>query len=148
MREIKSRFWDKVNNKMIVDTAFIKSGSGAGDWILFLDQQVKCDEGLLFPNSAVRSYQSYEEMEYTGIKDKNGTEIYEGDIVKDSNGEGFGFVKYLNCSFLIEWVGLDVYSDLLGWYNYKRGLAAKPADYLVLGNIYENPTFQNLNLQP
>lgn len=141
MREIKSRFWDKVNNKMIIDTAFIKSGSGAGDWILFLDQQVKCDEGLLFPNSAVRSYQSYEEMEYTGLTDKNKNEIYEDDwcTAKFRTKDGIQVVQgriimdeFMWCIDCIGCVGDDIFS------------INRLHDFEIIGNIYENPELLQL----
>jgi uncharacterized phage protein (TIGR01671 family) len=73
--------------------------------------------------------------QYTGLKDKNGKEIYEGDIVI-VNGLT-GFVKYLGCSFMIEWIGADVYSDLLGWDDYKRGKVSEGKDYEIIGNIHE-----------
>ena len=40
---------------------------------------------------------------------------------------------------MIEWIGIDVYSDLLGWDDYKRGKVSQGEDYEVLGNIFQNP---------
>lgn len=82
-------------------------------------------------------------MQFTGLHDKNGKEIYEGDMVKHFESEGYGVVKFLSCSFMVEWIGQDCYSDLLGWYNFKRGAASKPEDYEVIGNVFENPELLN-----
>ena len=71
--------------------------------------------------------QEYVTMQYTGLKDKNGVEIYEGDIA-----------DHHNLRFIVEWTeafGLwSVYNgetdDLLG--NHSNVLE-------IIGNIYENP---------
>ncbi len=84
------------------------------------------------------SFTASELMQYAGLKDKNGKEIYEGDIII-VNGLT-GFVKYLGCCFMLEWIGADVYSDLLGWDDYKRGKISEGNEYEVIGNIYETPT--------
>lgn len=73
-------------------------------------------------------------MQFTGLCDKNGKDIYEGDRIKD--GETTGIVKWLGCSFMVEW-DADCYSDLLGWENYKRGIISDGSSYEVIGNIYE-----------
>ncbi len=62
MREIKFRTWDKENNKMIT-------------WDKMWDWQLQDLE----PDSAEQLDYIY--MQYTGLKDKNGKEIWEGDIV-------------------------------------------------------------------
>lgn len=67
-------------------------------------------------------------MQSTGMKDKTGTEIYEGDIVKVETRGGvvYGDVKYKSCSFMICSEDMDRIM-LYCW------------DYEVIGNIYENP---------
>jgi uncharacterized phage protein (TIGR01671 family) len=66
--------------------------------------------------------------QYTGLKDKHGNEIYEGDILGSSHGN-LGPVQYRAeyAAFGIDWKGVED-ADLLHWEELE-----------VIGNIYENP---------
>lgn len=106
-----------------------------GEWQTFTWEEL--NETILFGNNL----SSYRKRLWSGLTDKNGKEIYEGDIIL-VNGLN-GFIKYLGCSFMIEWIGTDVYSDLLGWDNYKTGKISEGTDYEIIGNIYENSELLN-----
>jgi len=72
--------------------------------------------------------------QYTGLKDKNGKEIYSGDLIKLN--DLIGHVKYHGCAFMIEWHD-DLYADLLGWEDFKHGKLSDGSEYQIIGNIHE-----------
>ena len=70
-------------------------------------------------------------MQSSGMTDKNGKEIFDGDILRSKNGTLNGVVKY-NSEFGI-WT-----NDLL-WYNNFENLWSIADSREIIGNIYENP---------
>ncbi|GAB6742116.1 TPA: hypothetical protein QC443_005893, partial [Bacillus cereus] len=114
MREIKFRVWSNFYNDWI-ESFCIKDGRvHLGNVVHYPGNQVS--DAIL--------------MQYTGLKDKNGKEIYEGDILGDDN--------YSNVD------GAVVFNEEKGYYeidkfNYEPlHESLKDYDFEVLGNIYEN----------
>lgn len=101
MREIKFRVWDNIAKKYI-DSRYV-SISGLG--LLHVAKRIikNC-----FRPPHTRKNPWFIVEQYTGLKDKNGTEIYEGDILIDDTGEPVEYwvVKFSDGGFVGECAGV------------------------------------------
>lgn len=125
MREIKFRAWDKTRG-VFNDTGY----------------ELDCDGTMIVQPDCIL-------MQYTGIKDKNGTEVYEGDIIQ--------FTPSIRSSIISDMRDEDPLKKIVYWdddegqwgwkmlngtpegsgYSFcKRNLETIAE---VIGNIYENP---------
>jgi len=117
MREIKFRAWHK-EKKIMGEVLGIDI---LHKEIFFSNEDVDCYEHT--------DFKDIELMEYTGLKDKNEKEIYEGDIVKiDSK---LFTVSYMEekASYMLDEID-SFMSDYLSNYNISK--------LEIVGNIYEN----------
>jgi len=108
MREIKFRVWDKEEKKMLDDSR--------ATWILHTRNHVPYSDRYVL-------------VQYTGLKDKNGKEIYEGDIVESAWNNAIEEIKDIRS---VDWLLSDGF--LAGQENDGCLMGAR-----VIGNIYENP---------
>ena len=130
-REIKFRAWN--------DVAKVMYESNIPGLLIHFDSELNgLDEnGMLEGTDNTKQHQI---MQYTGLKDKNGKEIYEGDILEISMGAGSPLrcsIEYKAPSFCRRWI--DKVS------RNRRPMEIEPMAwnthiiYKVIGNIYENP---------
>lgn len=122
-RQIKFRVWRSDDKQMYQPTM-------RGRFLMFTDGFIPVAHGLTVQPDYEISEATL--LQYTGTKDKNGTEIYEGDIITHSNDGMKGVVVWNPASYC--------YSiDSLDGKEYVADLCDYDFEPEVIGNIYQNP---------
>lgn len=125
MREIKFRTWDETGKEMIGPNDFYQNADGSAGCHLSDFFEIHEDGAVGVEHENVIF------MQFTGLKDKNGKEIYEGDVLE--LGAPFGNQE-------VQW-------NDDGWFlqaGHDR-LSTHAAHLEVIGNIYENPELLKAN---
>ena len=125
-REIKFRAWDDLHNKMY-PVSDIEWDADGRMW-------VTADDGK---NGIELIDEEAHLMQYTGLHDKNGRKIYEGDIVhgydqepdRDDGYIGSSVTGVVNFKYGAFWIGDSLHKVML----------MTPPIVKVIGNVHENP---------
>lgn len=122
-REIKFRAWDSVMNEMFYDSELSN-----GDLLV-----IHMDGRLELSDDDTYKVSDFNILQFTGLRDENGKEIYEGDIVKVA---GFSPRNYLVIwdEDYGSWIlreDVSLMEERIRYEHFKNSQ--------VVGNIYENP---------
>ena len=115
MRKIKFRAWNKQTKNIYRCTSIYDDGS--------CRIQDDSTNKHIEANNVIL-------LQYTGLKDKNGVEIFEGDYLLDGHSGRYAEVKFIKGAFVV--VFDDEIQDLYDW-----------TCECVIGNIYKNPELLN-----
>lgn len=122
------RVWDKENKEYTTDSRIFLSPNGTVRYI---------EDSYWYDNVS-----EYYDVEFcTGLKDKNSTLIYDGDIVEDKYGEKY-IVKFGKHTITIPVGYENGETECYGWYlvrNYWSCHLNPDEVYLIIGNTHENP---------
>ena len=134
-RKIQFRAWDKKNKKMYKRAGIsphndlqyaVKQEGGGSRYFNFDDLHIEQDS-IYYPDDIIL-------MQYTGLKDKNGEEVYEGDVLKWDDTEETGYVEYMEET--TEYV-VDEWKE--GNKRSKGHSLSSVDEVEIIGNIYQNP---------
>lgn len=129
MREIKFRAWDKKHNDMLEDVGI--------EVDKYSNLTISSRGIFIRPDNP-----DFELMQYTGLRDKNGTEIHEGDIISIMPNNPKGYVAE------VYWQGggfetTSVDGDSSTALHATLYEAVDRGNCKIIGNIYENKELMN-----
>lgn len=132
----KFRAWDEQSKEMHNNFQWIDSGGEGNDWIIFRsDRQKLSSKPHPFENPYFR--QQYHIMQFTGLHDKNGKEIYEGDIWKRGDYIATVDFEYSQWAF--------PKAESSGCYQYPS-FHSNAITGEIIGNIHENPELLEVSI--
>lgn len=149
-REIKFRAWDNAASMMLSSDDIAIALQLNGD-VLPLDLFAS-SVGMLALRRSPKN-ERYTLMQFTGLHDKNGKEIYEGDIVFNANKHLLTLVNEYPRTYVVEWRE-GKYNEENTWLRNTPGfifrklnpvgkrymeLIFNQSQIEIVGNIYENP---------
>lgn len=114
---------EKIQSNWVYGGIFPQNGEG--NFAIIYQQKPTVEKYLVYADTV---------GQYTGMKDKNGTKIFEGDIIDfpyRSDGDDYGIVQYDVDGTEFGFVYNLIYDGLGRYYCSK--------DIEVIGNIYDNP---------
>jgi len=125
MREIKFRAWDRMRNRMLYPTEISFNYDGKIDvWYgIDIDEKIRTTQEFI--------------MQYTELKDKNGKEIYCGDIVQ--YGLRRSVIEFIENGYKAVSRIQRRNQGKRDWFKQEGIKDDIWSDCEIIGNIYENP---------
>lgn len=139
MKKIKCRVWDKIKKAFIPNDVYAITVTDSSDFGVMIKDWEEYKEGEYF-------YDQYQQLSlFTGLCDKNGKEIYEGDIMIGREQKEFG-KQLIEGMYKIQWedagfvaISIDGKSDTWAFF-FETNINSRPlTECEIIGNIFENP---------
>ena len=128
-RVIKFRAWDKIN-KWLDDEFYLGSDGSVYDIP---------NKTYNTPNTEIERIDNFILMQFTGLQDKNGKDIYEGDVISIDKNSAIGIDFNLGSVLTVGFFN----GCFCGYIKKDNNIDARPMhmlrDIIVIGNIHENP---------
>ena len=128
-RVIKFKIWDTVEKKFLS----LKDYQDLGAIEVENDGTLTLSPRFRFLTSMMIMPERFIPCQYIGLKDKNGKEIYEGDVLNNTAVNFKFIVKFENTKYILQ--KLEYPDDALDMNDYFHRI---PTMFEVIGNIYES----------